>query len=70
MATFRIDSTDSLVPLGQTTIQLPYQEGLRAVRFEYITQTRGSVNVAAEHEDGRLAFRLLNTSGFEIVNLR
>ncbi len=34
------------------------------------SQTRASVQVAAEHGDGQLAFRLLNTAGFEIVNVR
>jgi hypothetical protein len=32
--TFRIDSTQSIVPLGRTTLQLPSQEGLRTVRFD------------------------------------
>jgi hypothetical protein len=32
--TFRIDSTQSFVPLGETSIQLPMQEGLRTVRFD------------------------------------
>ncbi|MDB4992944.1 MAG: hypothetical protein JWM74_376, partial [Myxococcaceae bacterium] len=32
--TFRIDSTSSFVPLGQTTLKLPMQEGLRTVRFD------------------------------------
>lgn len=43
---------------------------LRAIRFEYITQTRGSVMVTAEHEDGQLAFRLLNTAGFDLATVR
>jgi hypothetical protein len=32
--TFRIDSTQSFVPLGRTTMTLPRQEGLRTVRFD------------------------------------
>jgi hypothetical protein len=32
--TFRIESTQSFVPLGHTTMQLPRQEGLRTVRFD------------------------------------
>lgn len=32
--TFRIASTDQFVPLGSMTLQLPYQEGLRTVRFD------------------------------------
>jgi hypothetical protein len=34
VATFRIDSTQSFVPLGKTSIDLPRQEGLRTVRFD------------------------------------
>lgn len=41
---------------------------LVAVRYEYVTQTRGSVLATASHERGRLQFRLLNTSGFEVVH--
>jgi hypothetical protein len=32
--TFRIDSTQSFVPLGRTALVLPRQEGLRTVRFD------------------------------------
>ncbi len=32
--TFRIDSTRQFTPLGRMTLQLPYQEGLRTVRFD------------------------------------
>ncbi|HEX4422653.1 MAG TPA: beta-propeller domain-containing protein [Kofleriaceae bacterium] len=32
--TFRIASTQSFMPLGHTTIELPMQEGLRSVRFD------------------------------------
>jgi uncharacterized protein (TIGR03382 family) len=32
--TFRIDSTQSFVPLGRTAMTLPMQEGLRSVRFD------------------------------------
>ncbi len=32
--TFRIESTQSFVPLGHTTMRLPRQEGLRTVRFD------------------------------------
>jgi hypothetical protein len=40
---------------------------LREVRYEYVTQTRGSVMITADHDNGQLHFRLLNTSGFEVV---
>lgn len=41
---------------------------LQAVRYEYVTQTRGSVLATADHERGRLHFRLLNTSGFDVAH--
>lgn len=40
---------------------------LQEVRYEYVTQTRGSVLATAAHEHGQVRFRLLNTSGFEVV---
>jgi hypothetical protein len=40
---------------------------LREVRYEYQTQTRGSVTATPDHERGHIAFRLLNTAGFEVV---
>ncbi|MES2938389.1 MAG: hypothetical protein V4864_11950 [Pseudomonadota bacterium] len=68
----RVESRLAMGPVKheRQEVRDPAKNVLRAVRFDYLTQTRGSVNVAAEHEDGQLAFRLLNTSGFEIVNLR
>jgi hypothetical protein len=40
---------------------------LQEVRYEYVTQTRGSVLATALHERGQVQFRLLNTQGFEVV---
>ena len=34
VATFQVQSTTSIVPLGQTTLTLPMQEGLRSVQFD------------------------------------
>jgi hypothetical protein len=41
---------------------------LQAVRYEYVTQTRGSVLATADHEKAQLQFRLLNTGGFEVLH--
>jgi hypothetical protein len=46
-------------------VRHPEKGGLQAVRYEYLTQTRGSVMVHADHDRAQLHFRLLNTSGFE-----
>jgi hypothetical protein len=43
------------------------KNALREVRYEYLTQTRGSVLATADHEHGQVMFRLLNTAGFEVV---
>jgi hypothetical protein len=48
-------------------IRHPEKNTLQALRFEYVTQTRGSVTARANHDTGEIAFRLLNTAGFEIV---
>lgn len=49
-------------------IRHPEKNALQAIRFEYLTEARGSVLVTVEHEKAQLAFRLVNTSGFEVVN--
>ena len=40
---------------------------LREVRYEYLTETRGTVTATADHDRGQIHFRLLNTAGFEVV---
>lgn len=40
---------------------------LRFIRFEYITQARGSITITPEHETGALRFRVVNTAGFEAL---
>ena len=46
----------------------PEKNTLQAIRFDYVTETRGSVVVTPDHDKAVLAFRLLNASGFEILN--
>ena len=48
-------------------VRHPEKNVLQELRYEYVTQTRGSVMVTSDHEHGQLHFRLLNTSGFEVV---
>lgn len=45
----------------------PEKSALREVRYEYLTETRGTVTATADHDRGQLHFRLLNTAGFEVV---
>lgn len=40
---------------------------LKEVRYEYLTQTRGSVLATMDHDRGLVQFRLLNTTGFDIT---
>lgn len=48
-------------------IRDPVKSALKEVRYEYLTETRGSVVATADHEHAQLQFRLLNTSGFEVM---
>jgi hypothetical protein len=57
-----------LVEHERKEIRHPEKNLLQEVRYEYLTQTRGSVTATADHDRGQLNFRLLNTAGFEVVN--
>jgi hypothetical protein len=46
----------------------PEKNTLQAIRFDYVTETRGNVVVTPDHDNAVLAFRLVNASGFEILN--
>jgi hypothetical protein len=48
-------------------VRHPEKNTLQAIRFEYVTHARGNVTVTADHDKGQLAFRLANTSGFEVI---
>jgi hypothetical protein len=50
-------------------IRHPEKNTLQELRFEYITQTRGSLMVTADHEKGQLHFRLVNTAGFDVSEI-
>lgn len=49
-------------------VRHPVKNVLQEVRYEYLTHTRGSVAVTADHDQAQLRFRLLNTTGFEVFN--
>lgn len=70
-----LDRVESRLAAGQVKherkdIRHPEKNTLQAVRFDYLTQTRGGVTVTANHGSGELQFRLANVSGFGIVNIR
>jgi hypothetical protein len=48
-------------------IRKPDSSALVEVRYEYLTQARGSVTATLDHDNGMVHWRLLNTAGFEIV---
>lgn len=48
-------------------IRKPDNSALVEVRYEYLTQARGSVLATLDHDNGMVHWRLLNTAGFEIV---
>jgi hypothetical protein len=50
-------------------IRHPEKNALLAIQFDYLTQTRGSVTATADHDRGRLDFRLVNTNGFELAEM-
>ena len=47
----------------------PDKKPKRLIRFEYMTQSRGFVTVAADHDNAQLQFRLANTTGFGLQNI-
>jgi hypothetical protein len=46
----------------------PEKNTLQAIQFDYLTETRGSVLVTPDHDKATLAFRVMNASGFGILN--
>ena len=66
----RVESRLAMGPVKHERKQLrhPEKNTLLAIQFDYITETRGNVHVAPDHDKAELAFRLMNASGFGIVN--
>ena len=46
----------------------PEKNKLVALQFDYITETRGSLMITPDHDQAQIAFRVMNATGFEIVN--
>jgi hypothetical protein len=65
----RVEDRLAMGPVKHDRLEVrePEKGGLREVRYEYRHETRGSVMATADHDRGQLQFRLLNTSGFEVV---
>lgn len=67
----RVESRLNMGPVkhDRREVRHPEKNVLQEMRYEYITETRGSVTATADHEHGQVHFRLMNTAGFEIVTL-
>jgi hypothetical protein len=66
----RVESRLAMGPVKHERKELrhPEKNTLQALQFNYITETRGNVVITADHDKGELAFRLMNGTGFEILN--
>lgn len=65
----RVESRIMMGPVKheRREVRHPEKNTLLAFEFEYLTETRGSLTVTPEHDKGTLAFRVMNGSGFGIV---
>lgn len=68
-----LERVENRLALGQVEhdrreLRHPEKNTLQAIEFEYLTKTRANVVVTPDHDKAGLAFRLLNTNGFGIVN--
>jgi hypothetical protein len=48
-------------------VRHPEKNTLQAIEFEYLTETRGSIALTPDHDNGAVAFRVLNASGFGVL---
>ncbi|WP_394757658.1 hypothetical protein [Rhodoferax sp.] len=65
----RIESRLSFgaVPHDRVDVRHPEKNTLQAIRFDYSTEARAGITVTVDHDDARLAFRLANLQGFEVL---
>ena len=66
----RVEARLAMGPVRHERRQMrhPEKNTLKAIEFDYLTETRGNVVVTPDHDHAMLAFRLLNARGFEILN--
>ncbi|MEY2953128.1 MAG: hypothetical protein RLZZ401_1215, partial [Pseudomonadota bacterium] len=50
-------------------VRHPEKNSLLAIRFEYLTETRGTTTLTPDHDKAEIAFRVTNARGFEVVNV-
>lgn len=56
------------IPHERHDVRHPEKNVLLAYRFDFLTQSRGSVVITPDHDNAAFNFRALNLSGFEAVN--
>jgi hypothetical protein len=66
----RVESRLAMGPVKHERKELrhPEKNVLQALQFDYVTETRGNVLVTPDHDTATIAFRLMNASGFGIIN--
>jgi len=66
----RVESRLAMGPVKHERKELrhPEKNTLQALQFDYLTETRGNVVVTPDHDTATVAFRLMNASGFDIIN--
>lgn len=58
--------TNGSVQHERVNVRHPEKNTLQAIRFDYLTEARGSVTITADHQAGALSFRLSNLQGFDL----
>lgn len=66
----RVESRLAMGPVKHERKELrdPEKNKLLAFQYDYVTETRGNVLVTPDHDQATIAFRIVNATGFEIVN--
>jgi hypothetical protein len=49
-------------------IRHPEKNTLLAIRFDYTQESRGSLQISADHDAGKVIFRMANADGFGIIH--
>lgn len=52
----------------RVNVRHPQKDTLQEIRFDYLTEARASITITADHDAAKLAFRLANVTGFEVLN--
>jgi hypothetical protein len=52
----------------RVNVRHPEKNTLQAIRFDHVTEARGSITVTLDHDNAKLLFRLAALQGFAITN--